>query len=1235
MVRRVYVKKKLPYQTEAKILLGTINDFLKINSVTAVDIFMRYDVEGVGEEVFLRTVNEILTDKLLDDVSCSPPVGDRVFAVEAVPGQYDQSADSAAVCISLINEGISPLVSTAEVYVLTGDISEIEFETIKKYLINSVERRQTSLEETNTLVKEYDEPKDIITLDTFIDLDTKGLIDFLNRYSLAMDIDDLTITQEYFKSIKRNPTITEIRVLDTYWSDHCRHTTFNTEIDEIVFENDIVKESYERYLLLKKQLGRNDRPVTLMDIASSAMRYLKSKGMLQNLDESKEVNACCVRTKVLVDENQEDWLLYFKNETHNHPTEIEPFGGAATCVGGAIRDPMSGRSYVYQGMRITGAGDVTAPFEETLDGKLPQRYITTTAAAGNSSYSNAAGLTAGYLDEIYHPGYTAKRMELGALVGAAKAENVVRREPVKGDIVVLLGDRTGRDGIGGATGSSRTQSSDAFEVNSAEVQKGNAVIGRSIMRLFRNPELSKLIIRCNDFGAGGVSVAIGELADGLVIDLDSVVPKYGGLDGTELAISESQERMAVVISEDSYARFKEIAESENLAVSIVARVSEEAKMVMNWRGKKIVDIDRAFLDLNGAIKRASAAVKEYELLDQSEKIDFTKGFMDIASNLSSASKKAIGTRFDSTVNAATLLLPFGGKYQATPIQCMAARFPVQNGITSTASVMAYGYNPYVSSKNQYMGAYLAVNESISKLIASGAKGEDIYLSFQEFFESLGNDEYRWGKPLSSLLGALDAQLDYSVASIGGKDSMSGSYEGIDVPPTLVSFAVTVTDEKNLISPEFKRIDSRVALLVPEYDKNTSLPTKESQLALWDNITSLIREKKILSAYAVGYKGVAEAIFRMSQGNRIGLNFENSFEPSLLFAPSYGSFVVELSDDTPIGISIGVTTLEYLLRNADTILSIAELESINEAILGDVFKSYYTVEDEDIRSIEVVRSTSAVTKETPYIHSSLGRSCPKALIPVFPGTNGEYDLANAARRAGIETEFFVMKNLTQHAVIESFSAFSKGLAGKNMLLLPSGISMGAQPDGAAKIITLFLNNPKVRYAVERLLESDGLIYGVGEGFKALIKTGLLPYGSYKDNNSITLTKNKGGYYVSMMTNVKVVSNRSIWMSEYSIDEIDILPFSTAEGRLVVEKDYLAELLLNGQITSVFTDFDGIASFEYSFNPGGSTGAVEGLTSPDGRVFGRICNSERNAKNLYLNIEKHTNKSIFDSAVKYFS
>ncbi|MCL1830627.1 MAG: phosphoribosylformylglycinamidine synthase, partial [Oscillospiraceae bacterium] len=1161
-----------------------------------------------------------------------------IFAVEALPGQYDQAADSAAESIRLINDGIKPLVQTAKIYVLYGDISEQQLGRIKRYLINSVENRECSLEPKDSLARQYDEPQDIITLDGFKGLDDDALNNFLNTYSLALDIDDLRLTREYFRSIERDPTITEIRVLDTYWSDHCRHTTFLTEITDVDISDEILQQSFNRYLSLKQQLGRSDRPTTLMDIATAAMRYLKSIGKLDKLDQSKEVNACCVRTKVQVDGKPQDWLLYFKNETHNHPTEIEPFGGAATCVGGAIRDPMSGRSYVFQGMRITGAGDVRAAYEETLDGKLPQRYITTTAAAGNSSYSNAAGLTAGYLDEIYHPGYVAKRMELGALVGAVKETNVVRREPVEGDIVLLLGDKTGRDGIGGATGSSRTQTSEAFEVNSAEVQKGDAVIGRKIMRLFRNPELSQLIIRCNDFGAGGVSVAIGELADGLSIDLDKVIPKYPGLDGTELAISESQERMAVVIAAESFDRFRYLADQENLDVNIVAKVTDEPKMVIYWRGQKIVDLDREFLNLNGAPKHISVVTGDYRYVEDSvSNKSFNDRFRELSSSLSYASRRSIAARFGSTINAATLFLPFGGKNQTSPSQSMAARFPITEGVTSTASVLAYGYNPYLMSVNPYMGGYLAVNESISRLVAAGAQGDEMYLSFQEFFESLAGDPSRWGKPFAALLGALDAQLDYEIASVGGKDSMSGSYEGIDVPPTLVSFAVSITDQSNLVTPEFKQPMHRVILTIPEYDPQKALPTRESQVAVWQEISKLIHNGKAVAVYALGYGGIADAILKMTSGNMIGFKFDDALNESTIFSPQYGGFIVELVDDECEGVLLGTTSREYTLSYRENTIELFDLNRLNDAVLSDVFPYGYTEDEPLMSSVKTLAEQSKQPKSDIIPRITLSGVKPKALIPVFPGTNGEYDLASAASRAGIETSFFVMRNLTPKAIEQSFVKFSEMLGQSNMLLIPSGMSLGAEPDGAAKYISLFLNNARVRESVELLLEKNhGLILGIGEGFKALINVGLLPYGTYLNDKEqkIAITKNKGGFYVDRMVDVKVVSSRSIWLSEYLPGDIDKVPFSTAEGQIITDHAYIEQLLNNDQIATVYCDDTGSPAADCYANPAGSFGAIESLFSPDGRIYGRICNSERNVKGLYLNLPGRSDKSIFDGAFNYF-
>jgi len=1213
---------------EAASILRELRSFVLIDSLSDLRLLMCYDIEGADQILVDSCRDTVFSYPATDIVHDTVPEADAVFAVEYLPGQYDQRADSAAQCIQIVSKGERPTVRCSKVYCLYGSVSGEELSRVKKHIINSVECRETSLEPVETLAFESACPEPIGILEGFIELSSGELEELLNEYALAMDLDDLLFTQKYFIGIDRDPTVTEIRVLDTYWSDHCRHTTFLTEIDEVVFEEERQKRSFERYLSIKKELGREETPVTLMDIATTAMRYLRKTGKLDKLDVSEEVNACTVKTRIKVDDKPEDWLFLFKNETHNHPTEIEPFGGAATCVGGGIRDPLSGRSYVYQAMRVTGAADPTVGIEMTLPGKLPQRRITTVAAEGNSSYGNQAGLAAGYVNEIYHPGYAAKRMEIGALVGAAPAENVVRVKPVEGDVVILLGGRTGRDGIGAATGSSKTQDINSLENCGAEVQKGNAPEGRKLQRLFRNPEASRLIKRCNDFGAGGVSVAIGELADGLDINLDAVPVKYEGLDGTEIAISESQERMAVVVSKTDAELFIELAAGEGLEATPVAEVTKDPKLVMRWQGKIIVDIDRVFLNANGAPKHTSARVLPGGTLDEKSGV-FKTGFFDMARDLNCAGKRGLIGRFCSTVGTGTLLMPLGGKYQMTPAQSMAALFPALSGDTDAASVMAYGFDPYISEQSPYHGAYLAVVDSLSKLAAAGALTDETYLSFQEYFERLKDDPARWGKPLSALLGALDAQLDYGVAAVGGKDSMSGSFEDIDVPPTLVSFAVSIADKRKLITPEFKAAGRTVSLLLPEYDEETKLPDKESQMRVWEVLKKAVGEKRVMSAYAVGLGGIAEAVFKMTLGNRVGFEFDDSVSEDMLFNRYYGGFVLENSDSASIGVLLGKTTDCFELTYRNEKIDLFELQRVNDGVLKEVFPFEAEGEDEEIKALHQIVK--------PAGNPRLSSPNPVAVIPVFPGTNGEYDMARAAARAGMKPEFVIIRNLSSDDISHSMNAFCEKIKESRVLLLAGGMSAGGEPDGAGKLIAVFLRQPRVRECIELLLkERDGLIFGVGDGFSALLKTGLLPFGEFMpaDVKSPALTVNKIGRYQSGMVDVRIVSNHSPWLNGFLPGETDTVPVSGSEGRVAMDGELLEKLEKSGQIATQYADLEGNPTMLSAFNPFGSAAAAEGLLSPDGRIFGRMGHSERKAEGLYLNAEIKGNKSIFESAMMYF-
>jgi phosphoribosylformylglycinamidine synthase len=1040
-----------------------------------------------------------------------------------------------------------------------------------------------------------------------------------------MDLGDISFCQEYFIGENRCPTLTEIRMIDTYWSDHCRHTTFGTIIDSFEIEDELVKAGFERYLNIRKELSRT-KPVTLMDIATIGAKYLRKNGYLEKLDESEEVNACTVKVKVDVDGKDEGWLFLFKNETHNHPTEIEPFGGAATCIGGAIRDPLSGRSYVYQAMRVTGAGDPTVPISETLPGKLPQRKIVTTAAAGYSSYGNQIGLATGLVDEIYHSGYIAKRMEIGAVVGAAPEKNVRRETPAPGDVIVLLGGRTGRDGCGGATGSSKSHTLASLESCGAEVQKGNAPEERKLQRLFRNFEAARLIKRCNDFGAGGVSVAIGELADGLKINLEAVPKKYEGLDGTELAISESQERMAVVLDKGDLERFMELAAAENLEATVVAEVSEAPRLTMTWRGKTIVDISRDFLNSNGAEKHTKIAVPRGSFPEK-QSSNFTERMMALAGDLNVCSKRGMSERFDSTIGAGTVLMPFGGKYQRTPAQAMAAKLPVLDGETKTCSVMAYGYNPYIFEKSQYIGAYLAVIESVSKLIASGASLSDCYLTFQEFFGSPRNVPERWGKPFAALLGALSAQLDLKLAAIGGKDSMSGSFEGIDVPPTLVSFAVSVCSAENIISPEFKKSGSKVSLLLPEYGEN-GLPKAESLLKNFALVSKLIANKKVISAYTPAFGGVAAGIMKMCFGNRLGIKIEDNIEYGTLFDYRYGAFIIETESEV-IGEALGTTTDSYEIAYKSDNISLEKIENIYENRLEGIFPCNKVGEKQKVESFNF-ETRSAVK---PVIKIAK----PKVLITVFPGTNTEYDTARMFENAGAKASVAVISNLTPKALAESVDRIAAEIKSSQIMFLPGGFSGGDEPDGSGKFITSFFRNAKITDAVHELLNKrDGLIGGICNGFQALIKLGLVPYGYITDmkEDCATLTYNTIGRHQSKLVRTRIASVKSPWLSACEVGDIHTVAISHGEGRFICPDELLLKLSENGQIATQYVDLSGEPTMDIQFNPNGSLLAIEGITSPDGRIFGKMGHTERSGALLYKNVPGFFDNGMFKSATKYF-
>ncbi len=1229
MVYRIFVEKKKELRNEARGLLKDINDILQISSVKDVRVINRYDVDNIEKELFDYAVGTVFSEPQLDITYTDlENDGAIMFAVTYLPGQFDQRADSAAQCIQIISQGERPRVRTAKVYMLYGNISDAELAEIKKYVVNPVEAKITTLEKPDTLETKYDIPTTVETLDGFIDLDEKGLADFVKNYGLAMDNDDIKFCQDYFKGENRNPTITEIRMIDTYWSDHCRHTTFLTNIDNCTFEDALLQETYDDYIATRKELGRT-KPICLMDIATLAVRYLKKEGKLPKLDESEEINACTVKIKVDVDGVSEDWLLLFKNETHNHPTEIEPFGGAATCIGGAIRDPLSGRSYVYGAMRVTGAANPLKSVSETLKGKLPQRKIVTTAADGYSSYGNQIGLATGIVDELYHDGYAAKRMEIGAVIAAAPAENVRREVPADGDVVILLGGSTGRDGCGGATGSSKSHTLESLESCGAEVQKGNAPEERKLQRLFRNKEASLLIKRCNDFGAGGVSVAIGELADGLLIDLNAVPKKYDGLDGTELAISESQERMAVVVEKENVDRFLELAKTENLQAVKVADITAEPRLRMVWNGNTIVDISREFLNSNGAEKHIDItpeAPKDYERIIEG---GFKENMEHLADDLNACSKRGLSEQFDSTIGAGTVLMPFGGKHQLTPIQAMVQKISVEKKHTDDCSLMAWGYNPFIAERSPFHSAYLAVVESVSKLIATGASFEDVYLTFQEYFERPGKDGKRWGKPLAALLGAFKAQKEFGIGSIGGKDSMSGSFEDLDVPPTLVSFAVTTDKVQNIISPEFKKAGNKVIVLSPIYDADTNLPNTESQIRVFNTVTKLMREGKVASAYTPTYGGIGEAVMKMSFGNGLGFKFDDNMSNKAIFGYNYGSFILEVTEDVEDGILLGTVCDCGKIKLGDEEVVLSELLDTYENKLESVFKCNI----EDRKTPMENFSFSATERVAPAIKVAT----PKVLIPVFPGTNCEFDSAKAMRDAGADPEIFVINNLSSDGIARSVEEFANKVNNAQMIFIPGGFSGGDEPDGSGKFITAFFRNGAIKTAVTDLLDNrDGLMCGICNGFQALIKLGLVPYGKIidTDENCPTLTFNTIGRHQSRIVRTRIASNKSPWLKNTNVGDVYNVPISHGEGRFLASEELIKELAKNGQIATQYVDLNGNATSDVHFNPNDSMYAIEGITSPDGRVFGKMGHSERWGDGLYKNVYGDYDIKMFKSAVEYF-
>lgn len=1231
-VYRIYVEKKPEFAVEAQSVLSDLQTALR-TSVTGVRIFNRYDADKLTEEAFEKAVPTVFSEPAVDTVFRKLPElsgNQRMFATEYLPGQFDQRADSCEQCIQILLQGERCRVRSAQIYIISGNITDAEFERVKSYLINPVERREASMELPESLDAAYDIPTTVKTLDGFIDLTIAQLNDFIKEYGLAMDLEDIKFCQKYFRDTeKRDPTITEIRMIDTYWSDHCRHTTFLTNIEKADIETPYIKETYDDYLRIRSELGRDAKPVTLMDMATLAVRKLKADGKLNDLDESEEINACSVKIKVDIDGREEDWILMFKNETHNHPTEIEPFGGAATCLGGAIRDPLSGRSYVYQAMRVTGAANPLVPVADTISGKLPQRKITQGAANGYSSYGNQIGLATGHVSEVYHPGYMAKRMEIGAVLGAAPAGNIRREAPVPGDVVILLGGKTGRDGCGGATGSSKSHTIESLESCGAEVQKGNAPEERKLQRLFRNPFVTQMIKRCNDFGAGGVSVAIGELTDGLDIDLNAVPKKYEGLDGTEIAISESQERMAVVVSEQEADRFLREAAKENLEATIVAKVKADPRLTMTWNDNVIVDLSREFLNSNGAPKYTDIVIEKPSIAPVNSMEDCAESWSDLMTNLNVCSQKGLVEKFDSTIGAGTVLMPYGGAYQLSPSQAMAAKIPVLRGETNTCSLMGWGFNPLISENSPYHGAMCAVVESVAKVVAAGGSWRHCWLTFQEYFERTQNTPSRWGKPMAALLGAFKAQLELSCGSIGGKDSMSGTFENIDVPPTLVSFAVSTANADKVVSTEFKKAGSTVIQIRPKYDEN-GLPVFDSVRECFDKLEKIIADGRAAAVWAVDFGGVAEGIAKMAFGNKIGFAFAKKLSAHELFEPCAGAFIVELTGSAQSGEDvIGTTTSAKTIAAPDYTIDLEELINAWEQKLEPVFPC----------RIKTTTETPAAYsyKRTETLTAGIKEARPRVLIPVFPGTNCEYDTARIFERAGARAEVFVIKNLSASAIEESVDTFAMLIKNSQIIMIPGGFSGGDEPDGSGKFITAFFRNPKIKDAVHNLLQKrDGLMLGICNGFQALIKLGLVPYGEIVDmeNDSPTLTFNTIARHQSMLVSTRIASNKSPWLYGCEVGDIHTVAISHGEGRFVAPQSLIDSLAKNGQIATQYVDLSGEPTMDIHFNPNTSMAAIEGITSPDGRVFGKMGHSERIGKNLYRNVPGEKDQRIFQSGVDYF-
>ena len=1247
-VRRIYVEKKQPYAVHAKELKEEVKRYLGIKSINNVRVLIRYDVENLSDATYKQALGTVFSEPPVDNCyenEFKKANGSFVFSVEYLPGQFDQRADSAEQCVKLLNEKENPVIRSATTYVFEGDIDDQDKEKIKEYCINPVDSREASENIPETLVQEFDEPADVAIFDGFRQMSEDELKKLYESLNLAMTFKDFLHIQNYFKNEEnREPSVTEIRVLDTYWSDHCRHTTFQTELKNVKFEdgyyNAPIEASYEMYEAARKELfkDRPDKYVSLMDIALMGMRKLKADGKLDDMEESDEINACSIVVPVEIDGKTEEWLIFFKNETHNHPTEIEPFGGAATCLGGAIRDPLSGRGYVYQAMRVTGAADPTVSMKDTLPGKLPQRKIVTGAAKGYSSYGNQIGLATGLVNEIYHPNYVAKRMEIGAVMGAAPRRNVIRENSDPGDIIILLGGRTGRDGIGGATGSSKAHTTKSIDVCGAEVQKGNAPTERKIQRLFRREEVSSIIKKCNDFGAGGVSVAIGELADGLKVNLDKVPKKYAGLDGTELAISESQERMAVVVDSKDVDKMLKYAEEENLEAVAVAEVTEEPRLVLSWRDKVIVDLSRAFLDTNGAHQETDVVVtmpdeKANYFDEKKDTTDVKKAWLDTLSDLNVCSQKGLVEMFDSSIGAASVYMPYGGKYQLTPTQSMVAKLPMSEGKCDTVTMMSYGLDPYLASWSPYHGSVYAVISSVAKIVAAGGDYSKIRFTFQEYFRRLGEDPKRWGEPMAALLGAYDAQIKLGLPSIGGKDSMSGTFNDIDVPPTLCSFAVDIAKTGDVVSPELKKAGNVLVKFDIEKDKY-SLPVYDKLMSLYSKITDMIKSKVIVSAYAVGFGGICEAVSKMAFGNGLGVKIDESVDRDELFAKEYGSIIAEVSADDLDKImaeykKIALVTDDAEFVYGDAVISMKEALENWTGKLESVFPTRSEVEQIELEDKLFDAKTVYTAK------NKVAR--PKVFIPVFPGTNCEYDTTKAFELAGADVKTVVFKNMTESQIVESVNAFEAAIKESQILMFSGGFSAGDEPDGSAKFIASIFRNPKIMEAVHELLQKrDGLALGICNGFQALIKLGLVPFGEIKPQteNAPTLTTNSIGRHISKSVYTKVVTNKSPWLMKAELGGVYAIPASHGEGRFVAPKNVIDNLFANGQVATRYVDLNGVPTMDEDYNPNGSYAAIEGITSPDGRVLGKMAHSERIGDSVAINIVGNQNQHIFESGVSYF-